>query len=1176
MKKFNEYKTLNLTATAENISKFWKEHDTFKKSVEIREGQPEFVFYEGPPSANGMPGIHHVMARAIKDIFCRFQTQNGKQVFRKAGWDTHGLPVELGVEKELGITKEDIGKKISIEEYNDACKNAVMRYTDVWNDLTEKIGYWVDLEHPYITYEPKYMETVWWLLKQLYDKSLLYKGYTIQPYSPKAGTGLSSHELNQPGTYRDVSDTTIVAQFEVEKAPENANPTWKEISKIAYPNTEINTEEIAGATCGGALHWAEFDSEKPQPKVYFLAWTTTPWTLPSNTALTVGKDIDYVLVKTFNQYTFEPIYVILGKPLIAKQFGKKFGEGTDEDFKNYSAESKTIPYQILKEFKGSDLVGIKYKQLVPWFLPSENPEGAFRVIPGDFVTTEDGTGIVHTAPTFGADDARVAKEAGVPPMLVKDKNGNLVPLVDLQGKFIHGEKIPEVFSGKYIKNEYYEDGTAPEKSWDVHLAIQLKEENKAFKVEKYVHSYPHCWRTDKPVLYYPLDSWFVKMTAVKDRLVELNKGINWKPKATGEGRFANWLENVNDWNLSRSRYWGIPLPIWRSEDLKEEKIIGSVEELYNEIEKSIATGFQKENPFKGFQIGNMSEENYAQIDLHKNIVDQIILVSNSGKPMKRESDLIDVWFDSGSMPYAQLHYPFENSSPQHSPKEREFPTLEKWAFPADFIAEGVDQTRGWFYTLHAIGTAVFDSVAYKNVVSNGLVLDKNGQKMSKRLGNAVDPFETLSVYGPDATRWYMISNANPWENLKFDIEGIDEVRRKFFGTLYNTYSFFALYANVDGFKYLENEVENRPEIDRWILSELNLLIKDVKSFYEDYEPTKAARAINTFVNDNLSNWYVRLCRRRFWKGDYSEDKISAYQTLYTCLETVAKLSAPIAPFFMDQLFQDLNAATGREVVNSVHLTDFPVADESKIDTDLVEKTHLAQQITSMVFSLRKKENIKVRQPLQKVMIPVLDAKTESQILVVSDLIKQEVNVKELQLINAEEASHLIVKQIKPNFKTLGSKLGKDMKAVAAEISAFDSEKIAELEKSGSVEVSGHEITINDVEISTKDIPGWTVASEGKITVALDLTITDELKAEGIAREFINRIQNLRKESGFELTDRINVQLEEGNLYKSEILSRRAYISSEVMSERIEFANTLQSIMEINIDDVNFKININKM
>ncbi len=1133
MKKFTEYKQLNLNAVAENVANFWKTNQTFKKSVETREGKPEYVFYEGPPSANGMPGIHHVMARALKDIFCRYQTQNGKQVFRKAGWDTHGLPVELGVEKELGITKEDIGKKITVEEYNQACRNAVMRYTDVWNDLTEKIGYWVDLDNPYITYEPKYMETVWWLLKQLYNKDLLYKGYTIQPYSPKAGTGLSSHELNQPGTYRDVSDTTVVAQFKVKNLSE----------KLSQQLTTDN-----------------------QQPIHILAWTTTPWTLPSNTALAVGRDIEYVLVKTFNQYTFEPINIILARPLLEKQFGKKFVEGTDEDFANYTSESKTIPYQVLAEFTGEDLAGTTYEQLIPWFLPAENPDQAFRVIIGDFVTTEDGTGIVHIAPTFGADDNRVAQENGIPPMLVKDENDNLVPLVDLSGRFLKGENVPELFSGKYIKNEYYDEGTAPEKSWDVELAILLKTENKAFKVEKYVHSYPHCWRTDKPVLYYPLDSWFVKMTSVRNRLVELNETINWKPKSTGEGRFANWLENVNDWNLSRSRYWGIPLPIWRSEDLKEQKVIGSVEELVNEIQKSIEAGFMTENPFKDFEVGNMSAENYAKIDLHKNIVDAITLVSDSGKPMKRESDLIDVWFDSGSMPYAQLHYPFENKEMIDSGK----------AFPADFIAEGVDQTRGWFYTLHAIGTTVFDSIAYKNVVSNGLVLDKNGQKMSKRLGNAIDPFETLQKYGPDATRWYMISNANPWENLKFDLEGIDEVRRKFFGTLYNTYSFFSLYANVDGFNYSEKEVENRPEIDRWILSELNLLVKDVTEFYEDYEPTKVARAINNFVNDNLSNWYVRLCRRRFWKGDYSEDKISAYQTLYTCLETVAKISAPIAPFFMDQLYQDLNAVTGKDAAESVHLTDFPKVNESLIDQNLVEKTHLAQTITSMVFSLRKKENVKVRQPLQKVMIPVLDKKTEEQILAVSELIKQEVNVKELQLINAEEASHLIVKQIKPNFKSLGQRLGKDMKTVAGEITNMTSEQISTIEKEGKMTIAGYEIGLEDVEISTKDIPGWTVASEGKTTVALDLTITDELKSEGIAREFINRVQNLRKDKDFDLTDRISISLEENCPFRKELTNNEQYICTEVLSDKIEFVISLANFEEIEIDEVKFNVNIEKI
>jgi isoleucyl-tRNA synthetase len=1150
MSQFKEYKNLNLIDVAENVAEFWKQNKTFNKSVEIREGKPEFVFYEGPPSANGMPGIHHVMARALKDIFCRYQTQNGKQVFRKAGWDTHGLPVELGVEKELGITKEDIGSKISIEDYNKACREAVMRYTDVWNNLTEKIGYWVDLDDPYITYKSKYMETVWWLLKQLYDKGLLYKGYTIQPYSPKAGTGLSSHEVNQPGAYRDVSDTTVVAQFKT------------------LPETLPSFLQGFG-------------------DVHFLAWTTTPWTLPSNTALTVGPKIDYVLVKTFNQYTFEPINIVLAKALVGKQFAKKYSEGTDEDFATYTSESKVIPYQILAEFKGSDLVGIKYEQLLDYAKPYQNPENAFRVISGDFVTTEDGTGIVHTAPTFGADDAKVAKEATpeVPPMLVLNENGNPVPLVDLQGRFLSLVK-DEIygFANEYVKAEYLSDEEKSTEfniqkeqlksiisdlkaylSVDERIALKLRKENKAFKVEKYVHSYPHSWRTDEPLLYYPLDSWFVKMTAVKENLVNLNKEINWKPKSTGEGRFANWLENVNDWNLSRSRYWGIPLPIWRTEDLKEEIIIGSVEELYNEIEKSIEAGFMKENPFKGFIIGNMSEQNYALVDLHKNIVDKVVLVSKSGKEMRREGDLIDVWFDSGSMPYAQLHYPFENKELIDNNK----------AFPADFIAEGVDQTRGWFYTLHAIGTAVFDSVAYKNVMSNGLVLDKNGIKMSKSKGNGIDPFETLAVYGPDATRWYMVSNANPWENLKFDIEGIDETRRKFFGTLYNTYSFFALYANVDGFNYSEKEVQNRPEIDRWILSELNLLIKEVKAFYEDYEPTRVARAISNFVNDNLSNWYVRLCRRRFWKGDYSEDKISAYQTLYTCLETVAKLSAPIAPFFMDQLYQDLNKVTGKESFESVHLTDFPVADESLIDQDLVEKTHLAQNITSMVFSLRKKENVKVRQPLQKVLIPVLDKKTEEQILAVAELIKQEVNVKELQLINAEEAAHLIVKQIKPNFKALGPKLGKDMKTVGGEIANLNAEQISSLEKEGKIDVQGYEITLDDVEISTKDIPGWTVTSDGKTTVALDLKLTDELKSEGVAREFINRIQNLRKDKNFDLTDRINIFLEENSPFLNDVKKNEEYISSEVLSNKIEIVSSLSNFNEIEIDEVNFKINVEK-
>ncbi|HRL71725.1 MAG TPA: isoleucine--tRNA ligase, partial [Flavobacterium sp.] len=938
--KFTEYKGLDLPTVASEVLDFWKKENIFEKSVTTREGNTPFVFFEGPPSANGLPGIHHVMARAIKDIFCRYKTQKGFQVKRKAGWDTHGLPVELGTEAALGITKEDIGKTISIEEYNEACKKTVMRYTDVWNDLTEKMGYWVDMEDPYVTYKSKYMETVWWILKQIYNKDLMYKGYTIQPYSPKAGTGLSSHEVNQPGSYRDVTDTTVVAQFKVIDAHKELlfSKFYDYISSNNLLHYKLETLDL--------------------DEIYFLAWTTTPWTLPSNTALTVGPKIEYALVKTFNQYTFRPATLILAKNLVGKQFGKGFFESTEPaDFENFKEGDKKIPYQILAECKGADLVDIRYEQLLPFVLPYQNPENAFRVISGDFVTTEDGTGIVHTAPTFGADDAKVAKEATpeVPPMLVLDENGTPVPLVDLQGKFTShlGE-----YAGKYVKNEYYNDGEAPERSIDVELAIRLKEENKAFKVEKYVHSYPHCWRTDKPILYYPLDSWFIKISEVKDRMFDLNETINWKPKATGEGRFGNWLKNANDWNLSRSRFWGIPLPIWRTEDKQEEILIGSVEELYNEIEKSIAAGFQKENPFKGFEIGNMAESNYDLVDLHKNVVDEITLVSASGKPMTREADLIDVWFDSGSMPYAQWHYPFENKDKIDENKD----------FPADFIAEGVDQTRGWFYTLHAIATLVFDKVAYKNVVSNGLVLDKNGQKMSKRLGNAADPFDTLKEYGPDATRWYMISNANPWDNLKFDLEGIAEVRRKFFGTLYNTYSFFSLYANIDGFKYEEAEIplNERPEIDQWIISELNTLIKDVDGFYADYEPTKAARAISDFVQENLSNWYVRLCRRRFWKGEYAQDKIAAYQTLYTCLLTISKLGAPIAPFFMDKLYRDLTLATQSEQFDSVHLAEFPKYVDNFVDKSLESKMQKAQTISSLVLSLRKKEMIKVRQPLQKV------------------------------------------------------------------------------------------------------------------------------------------------------------------------------------------------------------------
>ncbi|MEO5775584.1 MAG: isoleucine--tRNA ligase, partial [Flavobacterium sp.] len=997
---------------------------------------------------------------------------------------------------------------------------------------TEKMGYWVDMEDPYVTYKSKYMESVWWLLKQIYDKDLLYKGYTIQPYSPKAGTGLSSHEVNQPGSYRDVTDTTVVAQFKTKQ------------------------ETLPGFLQGFG-------------DVHILAWTTTPWTLPSNTALTVGPKIDYVLVETFNQYTFLPVKVILAKNLVGKQFGKGFFASEEAaDFENFQAGYKSIPFKVLAEFKGKDLVGICYKQLMPLALPYQNPENAFRVIAGDFVTTEDGTGVVHTAPTFGADDAKVAKEAKpeVPPMLVLDVNGNPVPLVDLQGKFIQG--LGDL-SGKYVKNEYYDADQAPERSADVEIAIQLKEENKAFKVEKYVHSYPHSWRTDEPLLYYPLDSWFIKVTEVKDRMFDLNETINWKPKATGEGRFGNWLKNANDWNLSRSRYWGIPLPIWRTEDGTEEVLIGSVEELYNAIEKSITAGFQKENPFKGFEIGNMSEANYDLVDLHKNVVDAITLVSQSGKPMKREADLIDVWFDSGAMPYAQWHYPFENKDKIDQNKD----------FPADFIAEGVDQTRGWFYTLHAIGTLVFDKIAYKNVVSNGLVLDKNGQKMSKRLGNAVDPFTTLAEYGPDATRWYMIANANPWDNLKFDIEGVAEVRRKFFGTLYNTYSFFSLYANIDGFKYAEAEIplNERPEIDRWILSELHTLIKVVDDAYADYEPTKAARAISDFVQENLSNWYVRLCRRRFWKGEYEKDKIAAYQTLYTCLINVAKLSAPIAPFFMDKLYRDLVNTTNSEEFTSVHLAKFPVSVENFVDKSLESKMMKAQTVSSLVLSLRKKEMIKVRQPLQKVIIPAFDDNFKAEINAVSDLIKAEVNVKEIELL--DDASGVLVKQIKPNFKALGPRFGKDMGLIAKEIQNLTADQINELDSKGelSLVISGNSIilTSEDVEISSQDIPGWLVANANGITVALDITLTEELIKEGIARELVNRIQNLRKDSGFEVTDKIKVHLQTNNGLEKAVAANENYIKSETLTETLVFVDDLNNGTEIEFDNIKTRILISK-
>ena len=1129
---FPDYKGLNLPNVAQEMLKFWEEHDIFNKSITSRSGQKPFVFFEGPPSANGLPGVHHVLARAIKDIFPRYKTMKGFQVNRKAGWDTHGLPIELGVEKELGITKEDIGKTISVEDYNAACRTAVMRYTDVWNDLTQKMGYWVNMDDPYVTYDPKYMESVWWLLKQIYNKNLIYKGYTIQPYSPKAGTGLSSHELNQPGTYQDVTDTTIVAQF---RAIQSSLPGF-------------------------------LDHQGP---ILFLAWTTTPWTLPSNTALTVGPKIEYVLVKTYNQYTFEAASVVVAKALVGKQFSGKFNEvDSTENLESYKPSDKTIPFFVVNSFLGKDLVGISYEQLLDYALPNDHPENAFRIISGDFVTTEDGTGIVHTAPTFGADDAIVAKQATpeIPPLLVKDSEDNLVPLVDLQGRF-----RPEVseFAGRYVKNEYYPEGEAPEKSVDVELAIKLKTENKAFKVEKYKHSYPNCWRTDKPILYYPLDSWFIKVTDVKERMFELNKTINWKPKSTGEGRFGNWLANANDWNLSRSRYWGIPLPIWRTEDGKEEICIGSVEELKTEMKKAVEAGVLEKAIFEDFVVGDQSNENYAKIDLHKNIVDAITLVSKSGQPMLRESDLIDVWFDSGSMPYAQWHYPFENKDLIDHNK----------AFPADFIAEGVDQTRGWFYTLHAIGTMVFDSVAYKNVVSNGLVLDKNGQKMSKRLGNATDPFETLSTYGADATRWYMISNANPWDNLKFDVDGIEEVKRKFFGTLYNTYAFFTLYANIDKFSYSEPnvEIQDRPEIDRWVLSELNSLVEKVDTFYSEYEPTKAARAISEFTQEYLSNWYVRLSRRRFWKGEYQQDKISAYQTLYTCMVTIAKLGAPIAPFFMDRLYLDLNLVTNKESFESVHLANFPSPDRSLINKDLERKMGQAQTISSLVLSLRAKEKIKVRQPLQKIMIPVNSPAQREEILAISDLVKHEVNVKEVELL--EDASDILVKQIKPNFKVLGPRFGKDMKLIANSIQKLQANDIKQIEEKGvlDIEINGKSIRLHldDVEITSQDIEGWLVANQGAMTVALDVTISEPLRSEGIARELVNRIQNLRKDSGFEVTDRIEVFLQADENIENAIKLNLEYIKLETLTDELHLVAQLDKGIEVSFDSVNSKLHIQK-
>ncbi len=1131
--KFKTYKGLNLTNVADEILAFWEENNIFQKSIDSRDKNKPFIFNEGPPSANGLPGIHHVMGRTIKDVFCRYKTMQGFQVKRKAGWDTHGLPIELGVEKELGITKEDIGTKISVEAYNEACKKAVLRYTDIWEKLTKKMGHWVDMNDPYITYKPKYMETVWWLLKQLYTKDLLYKGYTIQPYSPKAGTGLSSHEINQPGCYQDVTDTTVVAQFLAKKE--------------TFTNSFGNVD--------GDIH--------------FLAWTTTPWTLPSNTALTVGNKIDYVLVKTFNQYTFKAVNLILAKALVGKQFGKKYKQVENKnELATYHAGDKKIPFYIADTCKGADLVGVKYEQLLPYALPYQNPENAFRVIAGDFVTTEDGTGIVHTAPTFGQDDAMVAKNAKpeVPPMLVLDENENPVPLVDLQGRF---RKELGEFAGKYVKNEYYDNGKAPERSVDVEIAIKLKEENKAFHVEKYKHSYPHCWRTDKPVLYYPLDSWFVKVTKNRDRMFELNETINWKPKSTGTGRFGNWLKNANDWNLSRSRFWGIPLPIWRTEDGSEEIIIGSIEELKEEMNKAVSAGLMNEDIFANFEVGNMSEDNYNKVDLHKSIVDQIVLVSKSGKKMKREADLIDVWFDSGSMPYAQYHYPFENKELIDN----------RTAFPADFIAEGVDQTRGWFYTQHAIGTMVFDSVAYKNVVSNGLVLDKHGKKMSKRLGNGVEPFEAMEKYGIDAIRWYMISNANPWDNLKFDVAGIDEVKRKFFGTLYNTYSFFSLYANIDNFNYSETDIASneRPEIDRWILSELNTLVKNVTEYYNDYEPTKATRTIQNFVTEYLSNWYVRLSRRRFWKGSYEQDKISAYQTLYTCMLTVAKLAAPVAPFFMDRLYKDLIENTGIENAASVHLADFPKYHANLVDKDLERKMQKAQKISSMVLSLRKKESIKVRQPLQRVMIPVLDDKEREDILAIQHLILAEVNVKEIELL--DDASDILVKSIKPNFRVLGPRFGKEMRFVGQEVAKFTTKEISEIEKNGTIniKINGNfvPLTLSEVEITSKDIEGWLVANQDGLTVALDINIDANLRKEGIARELVNRIQNLRKESDFDIIDKITLFVQSDAILEEAIKENEIYIKTETLTDNLIIKEEVKNGIEVVFDAINTKILIEK-
>jgi isoleucyl-tRNA synthetase len=1122
--KFKEYKGLDLSQVNKDVLKEWEANHTFEKSIETRKGNPSFVFYEGPPSANGMPGIHHVISRSLKDIVCRYKTQQGFEVKRKAGWDTHGLPVELGVEKSLGITKEDIGKKVSVAEYNAACRKDVMKYTDKWVDLTHQMGYWVDMENPYITYDNKYIETLWYLLKELYSKGYLYKGFTIQPYSPAAGTGLSTHELNQPGCYRDVKDTTCTAQFKVVKDKKSS-----------------------------------FLFEGVEGELFFLAWTTTPWTLPSNTALAVGPQVVYQKVKTYNPYTGKPVTVVVAKNLVSAYFNAKNADLAMDDYK---PGDKKIPFVLLEEYTGKQLEGVGYEQLIPWVKPDGD---AFRVILGDYVTTEDGTGIVHIAPTFGADDDRVAKVAGIAPLILIDKEGKQNPMVDKTGKFFLIKDLDASFvkdfvnldtymeyAGRYVKNDYDDSLTENDPSLDVDISVMLKQNNQAFKVEKHTHNYPHCWRTDKPVLYYPLDSWFIKTTAVKERMMELNKTINWKPESTGTGRFGKWLENLVDWNLSRSRYWGTPLPIWRTEDGKKEKCIGSIEELTKEIDKAVAAGVMEKSPYGDFKAGDYSSENYDKVDLHRPYVDDIILVDEDGEKMYREPDLIDVWFDSGAMPYAQMHYPFETDAPSSSSNRGAL------VFPADFIAEGVDQTRGWFFTLHALGTMLFDSVAFKNIISNGLVLDKNGNKMSKRLGNAVDPFETIEKFGSDPLRWYMITNAQPWDNLKFDDNGIDEVRRKFFGTLYNTYSFFALYANVDGFTGQEEQIpmEERPEIDRWVISLLNTLIKEVTNAFEAYEPTRAGRAIQNFVTENLSNWYVRLNRKRFWGGEYLKDKIAAYQTLYTCLETVSMLSAPIAPFFMDQLFKDLTSVSKHSDIASVHLTSFPVCDESKINKALEQRMLYAQDISSMVLGLRRKESLKVRQPLKKIMIPVLDVQFQHQVEKIKDLVLSEVNVKEMEFLT--DTTGVLVKKIKPNFKVLGPKYGKIMKQIAAFVNQMEQDDIAVMEKEGKVEaeIDGQALvlTLEDVEIMSEDIPGWLVASENGLTVALDIDITEELKQEGIAREFVNRIQNLRKDSGFDVTDKIILKIQKNDAINESVINFKDYIASQTLAEEINLVD----------------------